>query len=141
MVFLQTSASFYSTLSTNQCFYATHNQSYPSVSEERAACWVGFGEHVDDALIHKLLDDDTKKILYRSAVGPSDSAHPHKRLVPDEGRAPRPPNPLSLSGLGKIRVNLTEVWHISHFWVSYGRCTMPGSPMGRSEGLARRWAG
>ena len=24
---------------------------------------------------------------------------------------------------------------------SYGRCTMPGSPMGRSEGLSRCWAG
>ena len=21
---------------------------------------------------------------------------------------------------------LTEVWHIAYFWVSYGRCTMPG---------------
>ena len=38
--------------------YATHNQSYPSTSEERAARWVGFGEHVGDALTHKLLDDD-----------------------------------------------------------------------------------
>ena len=36
---------------------------------------------------------------------------------------------------------ITEVWHIAHFWVSYGRCTMPGSPIGRSEGLSRRWAG
>ena len=36
---------------------------------------------------------------------------------------------------------ITEVWHMAHFWVSYGRCTMPGSPMGRSEGLSRRWAG
>ena len=36
---------------------------------------------------------------------------------------------------------LTEVWHMAHFWVSYGRCTMPGSPMGRSEGLSRRWTG
>ena len=44
-------------------FYATHNQSYLSASEERAAHWVGFGEHVADALTHKLLDDDTKKIL------------------------------------------------------------------------------
>ena len=52
-------------------FYATHNQSYPSASEERAARWVGFGERVGDALTHKLLDDDTKKILYRSAVRPS----------------------------------------------------------------------
>ena len=87
-------------------FYATHNQSYPPVSEERAACWVGFGEHVGDALTHKLLDDDTKKILYRSAVRPSDSAHPNKQLVPEVGRAPRPLNQLSLSGLGKMIVNL-----------------------------------
>ena len=41
-------------------FYATHNHSYPSVSEERVACWVGFGEHVGDALTHKRLGDDTK---------------------------------------------------------------------------------
>ena len=84
-------------------FYATHNQSYPSASEKRAARWVGFGEHVGDALTHKLLDDDTKKILYRSAVRPSESAHPNKHL---EGRAPRPPNQLSLLGLGKMIVNL-----------------------------------
>ena len=36
---------------------------------------------------------------------------------------------------------IAEVCHMAHFWVSYGRCTMPGSPMGRSEGLSRRWAG
>ena len=36
---------------------------------------------------------------------------------------------------------VTEVWHMAHFWVSYGRCTMPGSPMGRSEGSSRRWTG
>ena len=35
---------------------------------------------------------------------------------------------------------VTEVWHIAHFWVYYGRCAMPGSPMGRSEGLSRHWA-
>ena len=28
---------------------------------------------------------------------------------------------------------LTEVWHMAQFWVSYGRCTMYGSPMGRSD--------
>ena len=66
-------------------FYATHNQSYPSSREERAARWVVFGEHVGDALTHKLLDDDTKKILYRSAVRPSDSTHPNKHLVSDGG--------------------------------------------------------
>ena len=71
--------------------YATHNQSYPSVSEERAVHWVGFGEHVGDALTHKLLDDDTKKILFRSAVRPSDSAPPNKRLVPDGGKSSKTP--------------------------------------------------
>ena len=75
-------------------FYATHNQSYPSVSEERAAQWVGFGDHVGDALTHKLLDDDTKKILYRSAVRPSDSAHHNKRLVPDGGEKSKTPKPI-----------------------------------------------
>ena len=37
--------------------------------------------------------------------------------------------------------NVTEVWHMAHFWLSYGRCTMPGSPMGWSERLSRCWAG
>ena len=75
-------------------FYATHSQSYPSSSEERAARWVGFGEHVGDALTHKRLDDDTKKILYRSAVRPSDSAHPNKHLVPDGGESSQTPKPI-----------------------------------------------
>ena len=75
-------------------FYATHNQSYPSASEERAARWVGFGEQVGDALTHKLLDDDTKKILYRSAVRPSDSAHPNKCLVSDGGESSQTPKPI-----------------------------------------------
>ena len=75
-------------------FYATHKQSYPSVSEERAARRVGFGEHVGDALTHKLLDADTKKILYRSAVRPSDSAHPNKRLVSDGGESSYTPKPI-----------------------------------------------
>ena len=36
---------------------------------------------------------------------------------------------------------ITEVWHMAHFWVCYGRCTMIGSPMQRSEGLSRCWTG
>ena len=31
---------------------------------------------------------------------------------------------------------LTEVWHIAHFWMSYGKCVTPGLPMGWSEGLS-----
>ena len=53
-----------------------------------ADCW-----HVGDALTHKLLDDDTKKILYRSAVRPSDSAHPNKHLVSDGGESSQTPKP------------------------------------------------
>ena len=75
-------------------FYATHNQSYISASDERAARWVGFGEHVGDALTHKLLDDNTKKILYRSAVRPSDSAHSSRRLVSDGGESSQTPKPI-----------------------------------------------
>ena len=54
--------------------------------------WIG--EHVGDALTHKFLDDDTKKILYRSAVRPSDSAHPNKRLLPDGGESSKTPKPI-----------------------------------------------
>ena len=40
---------------------------------------------------------------------------------------------LSISTL----VVLTEVWHIAHFWVSYGRCAMTALPMGWSAGQSR----
>ena len=52
-------------------FYATHDQHFPSESEERAADWVGFGEHCGDAMTHKLLDKITQKIIHRSAVRPT----------------------------------------------------------------------
>ena len=48
------------------------------------------------------------------------------------------PEKQSLHGPG---VELTEFCHMAHFWMSSGRCTIPGSPMGRSEGLPRRWTG
>ena len=68
-----------------QVFYATHNQSFPFTSEERTAFWIGFGKHVGNTLTHKLLDADTRKILYRSAVRPSDGLHPNKSLAPVGG--------------------------------------------------------
>ena len=49
-------------------YYASHNQSFPSTSEEKHAYWVGFGEHIGDALTHKLLDSSSTKIIYRSAA-------------------------------------------------------------------------
>ena len=51
--------------------YATHDQHFPSESEEQAASWVGFGEHCGDAMTHKLLAKNIQKIIYRSADGQS----------------------------------------------------------------------
>ena len=34
-------------------YYASHNQSLPSTSEEKHTFWFGFGEHVGDAITHK----------------------------------------------------------------------------------------
>ena len=66
-------------------FYATYNQDSPLEREERAGHWVGFGEHCSDAMTHKLLDHETKKIIYRSAVRPKKSSTPNHRLAPHGG--------------------------------------------------------
>ena len=66
-------------------FYATYDQHFPSGSEERAGYWVGFGEHCGDAMTHKILDHDTQKIIYRSAVRPKKSSTPNHRLAPHGG--------------------------------------------------------
>ncbi len=70
-----------------EVYYASHNQSFPSSSEEKAAHWVGFGEHVGDALTHKLLDLESRRIIYRSAVRPSTPQHPNKRLMSPAGES------------------------------------------------------
>ena len=66
-------------------YYASHNQSFPSTREEKRAFWLGFCEHVGDAITHKLLDSSSNKILYRSAVCPADDLHPNEHLLPDLG--------------------------------------------------------
>ena len=66
-------------------FYATHDQHFPPESEERAAFWVGFGEHCGDAMTHKHLDKITQKIIYRSAVRPLTKSNPNDRLTEDGG--------------------------------------------------------
>ena len=66
-------------------FYATYDQHFPSESEERAGYWVGFGEHCGVAMTHKILDQDTQKIIYRSAVRPKKSSTPNHRLAPHGG--------------------------------------------------------
>ena len=66
-------------------FYATYDRHFPSESEKRAGYWVGFGEHCGDAMTHKILDHDTQKIIYRSAVRPKKSSTPNHRLAPHVG--------------------------------------------------------
>ena len=45
-------------------YYAFHNQSFPSTSKEKHAYWVSFGEHVGDAITHKLLGSSSNKNIY-----------------------------------------------------------------------------
>ena len=66
-------------------FYDTYDQHFPSESEERAGYWVGFGEHCGDAMTHNILDHDSQKIIYRSAVRPKKSSTPNHRLAPHGG--------------------------------------------------------
>ena len=66
-------------------FYTTYDKHFPSETEERAGYWVGFGEQCRDAMTHKILDHDTHKIVYRSAVRPKKSSTPNHRLAPQGG--------------------------------------------------------
>ena len=72
-------------------FYATHDQHFPSDSDERAGFWVGFAEHCGDSLTHMVLDAVTNKIIYRSAFRPRTVKDPNKRLVDAGGEADHQP--------------------------------------------------
>ena len=66
-------------------FYATYDQNFPSESEERAGYWVRFGEYCGDSMTHKILDHETQKSIYTSAVRPKKSSTPNHRLAPHGG--------------------------------------------------------
>ena len=89
-------------------FYASHNQSYPSASEERAA-------KPDGLVLENMLvmPSPTNSLMMTPRKSSTDLlSDPQILPTPTsiwylmEGSVPRPPNPLSLSGLGKIIVNL-----------------------------------
>ena len=77
-------------------FYATHDQHFPSESEERAAFWVGFAEHCGDSLTHIVLDADTLKIIYRYSIRPRTLKNPNQRLVDVGGEEDHQPHSKSL---------------------------------------------
>ena len=86
--------------------YATHNQSYPSTSDERASRWIGFGDML-------VMPSPTNSLMMTPRKSSTDLlSDPQILPIPTsiwylmEGRASRPPNQLSSSGLGNILVNL-----------------------------------
>ena len=56
-------------------YYTSRNQSFPSTSEEKYTYWVGFGEHVGNAITHRLLDSSSQWVIYKLAVCPADDIH------------------------------------------------------------------
>ena len=76
-------------------FRTTHDQHFTSESEERAAFWLGFGEHWGDAMTHKLLDKITQKTIYRSVVRPLTKSNPNHRLTECGGEASTSKQPTS----------------------------------------------
>ena len=73
-------------------FYATHDQHFPSESEERAGYWLGFAEHCGDSLTHKILDAETLRIIHRSALRPRTLKDSNKRFVDDGGEEDHQPH-------------------------------------------------
>ena len=88
--------------------HASHNQSLPSTSGEKHAFWVGFGEHVGDAITHELLDSSSIKIIERSAVHPADDIQSNKHLLSDLGESvgSNKPKPITLLNPVMILTNL-----------------------------------
>ena len=59
--------------------YSIDNK-WPSESPEKSGRWMGEAHYVGDALTYKIIMDDTKKIIYRSAVRPRDDKDPNNCL-------------------------------------------------------------
>ena len=88
-------------------------QTFPSESEERAGYWVDFGEHCGDAMTHNLLDHETQKNIFRSAVRPKKSSTPNHWLAPHGGEVS------TSSGHSEDKIS-------------------SGSPLGHSEGSSSK---
>ena len=121
-------------------FYATYDQHFPLECKERAGYWVGFGEHCGDAMTHKILDHDTQKIIYRSAVRPQKSSTPNHRLAPHGGEVSAPSEDKISSGspLGSPEGSSPEQKSPTVFVRSRGEENPSGSkPMPTSDLIGR----
>ena len=104
MVCLQTSASFSYTLSINQCFMPPTTNLTPLLVRK---------ELHDGLALENMMPSPTNSLKMTPRKSSTDLLSDPKILpIPTgvwyqmEGRAPRPPNQLSLSGVGKMIVNL-----------------------------------
>ena len=99
-------------------FYATHDQHFPSESEESAGYWVGFAENCGDSLTHKALDAETLRIIHRSTLRPRTLQNPNKRPVDDGGEEDYQPHskpikhPTSLPDVGMSGQSYTPTVYI-----------------------------
>ena len=82
-------------------------------------------------------DKKDYEAIFRKYITIGDDGEEHYDVIDMEREAQRAVRRIT----DHQEIVITEVWHMAHFWVSYGRCTMPGSPMGWSEKLSRHWAG
>ena len=106
MVCLQTSASFSYTLSINQCFMPPTTNLTPLLVRKE----LHDGLALENMLV---MPSPTNSLMMTPRKSSTDLLSDPKILpIPTgvwyqmEGRAPRPPNQLSLSGVGKMIVNL-----------------------------------
>ena len=93
-------------------FYATHDQHFPSESEERAGYWVGFAEHCGDSLTHKSLMLKPSKLFTEVPSGPELLRIPIKGLLMMEGRniISLTKNPLNI----QLQIHQTHLLSISN---------------------------
>ena len=90
---------------------ATHDEHFPSESEEIDRWCVGFGEHCGDAMTHVLFDHETQKIFYRSAVRPQKYSSPNYRLAPHGGEVSTSSDPSE-----------DTKFHLDHHWDLHRFC-------------------
>ena len=106
MVLLQILASFCSKLSTNQCFMPPTINPTPLLVKKE----LHIGLDQESMLLMLSPTSFLMMTTRKSSTGLLSDLQilpiPTRDWNQMEGRAPRPPNPLSLSGLGKIIVNL-----------------------------------
>jgi len=58
-------------------YYVLDDDTFPSDTNEKSGHFVGISETVGDALTFKVLTDDTKKVIYHSAVQSALTPHKH----------------------------------------------------------------